>query len=418
MSYLLVGVIAGLISLGRLFLTNTSVLGELVWAEDGLFPLCIGKYGYWGCLWEPYSGYLPFLSRTLALPVSFFPLDLWPSATNIVAAVAFGLMGALLYWLFRRIPLKSLVAGLLAIAPLLLPIVGLEAVNAAGSAYMMWLVIAAVVVCVPVARPIPTWIAAAILLIAALTIPIAVFLIIPIGIQIVRRNVSFTTMRVPLLALLIGTLVQAWMVLTAQGQRRIGVSGDSLIGWIEGLSPTTAELFGFRLSLTPTGRMAWFGSDLDAVIGIGVAVALLVASVVALLSHKQLVQSSGLLILTGLVLSAVPSITGFENNRYFVVLACLLVIASVLALVGLWQETSQYAPIVLLGVLLIIWLPSLAASPFRSNAEPRWTEMMATVRSQCADDPALTQVNLVFTPMWPYVDAPDSPLTNAVLACP
>ena len=88
--FVLVALAGAVISVSRILVTNSAALSELVWAEDGLFPLCINSYGYFSCLIDPFAGYLLFLSRTLALPVSFFPLSNWPLVTNLVAAIAIG----------------------------------------------------------------------------------------------------------------------------------------------------------------------------------------------------------------------------------------------------------------------------------------------------------------------------------------
>ena len=120
--HLLVGVVASAISLGRLYSADQELLAELVWAEDGLFPLCVANHGYWDCLWDPYAGYLLFLSRTLAVPVAYTPLDSWPLTTNLVAAFASGALSVLIFWLLIRIPIPRLAAAFSALVPVMLPI--------------------------------------------------------------------------------------------------------------------------------------------------------------------------------------------------------------------------------------------------------------------------------------------------------
>ncbi len=62
---------AAALSILRLLLQSGNSMGELVWAEDGLFPLCIRKAGVWECLSDPFAGYLLGVPRLLAgqLPV-------------------------------------------------------------------------------------------------------------------------------------------------------------------------------------------------------------------------------------------------------------------------------------------------------------------------------------------------------------
>ena len=44
------GVLAGVLSVLRVMAENSSALSTLVWAEDGLFPLCSRVHGPLACL--------------------------------------------------------------------------------------------------------------------------------------------------------------------------------------------------------------------------------------------------------------------------------------------------------------------------------------------------------------------------------
>ena len=147
--FLAVGATAFVVSLARLLATNPQALSTLVWAEDGLFPLCVKQHGYLACLLDPYAGYSLFLSRTLAVPASWFPLEAWPYSTNLVAAASLGVLSALIAWTLVRSGVGRAFAFLAALVPTAAPIVGFEAINAAGSAYMSLLVLSASMVSLP-----------------------------------------------------------------------------------------------------------------------------------------------------------------------------------------------------------------------------------------------------------------------------
>ena len=69
-----VGVLSSVMSLARVFTTQSSAIESLLFAEDGIFPLCVAKADAWTCLLDPYAGYLIFLPRLLAIPISGFPI--------------------------------------------------------------------------------------------------------------------------------------------------------------------------------------------------------------------------------------------------------------------------------------------------------------------------------------------------------
>ena len=62
-----VGLAAAIISLARIVLVNHSALSDLLWAEDGLFPLCVRKVGFFQCLTDPFAGYALGVPRSRAL---------------------------------------------------------------------------------------------------------------------------------------------------------------------------------------------------------------------------------------------------------------------------------------------------------------------------------------------------------------
>lgn len=415
MLYLVVGLISSVISLGRLYITDQEVLTELVWAEDGLFPVCVANHGYWDCLWDPYAGYLLFLSRTLAVPVAYTPLDSWPLATNLVAAVSYGAMSVFIYWLLRRIPLPKWAAAFAALVPVLLPITGLEAVNTAGSLYMVLLVAAAIAASATFERPLPPWVLPTLLFFTAITIPVALVLAVPLIVRYLRKDMPLRQLFSSLVALVIGSALQFAVIIGAAGQRPIRVSSTSVGGWIEGVATAAAGLVGFKLELLSTGQMSWVGSAIDLPLGIALIVALTLVSVVML--RQRGLETPALLILTGLAMSAVPSILGLNNNRYYVTLSALVVTAMVVALFQGTSRVSKIAIAVIPVALLIVWIPSYPATEFRATPEPRWNYMLEEARARCVAEPERVDVVLRFTPVWPYDENTLTPLNQPVIPC-
>ena len=415
MLYLVVGLLSSVISLGRLFVTDQEVLTELVWAEDGLFPVCVANHGYWDCLWDPYAGYLLFLSRTLAVPVAYTPLDSWPLATNLVAALSYGAMSAFIYWLLRRIPLPKWAAAFAAFVPVLLPITGLEAVNTTGSLYMVLLVAAAIAASVTFERPLPAWILPTLLFMTAITIPVALVLAVPLIVRYLRKDMPVRQLLPSLAALVIGSALQLAVIIGAAGQRPIRVSSTSVSGWIEGVATAAAGLVGFRLELLSTGQMGWVGCAIDLPLGIALIATLAFVSVVML--RQRGLETPALLIVTGLAMSAVPSILGLNNNRYYVTLSALVVTALVVALFQGSSRVSKVAFAVLPVALLIVWIPSYPATEFRATPEPRWNYMLEEARARCVAEPERVDVVLRFTPVWPYDENNLTPLNQPLIPC-
>jgi hypothetical protein len=413
--YLVVGLISSVVSLGRLYITDQEVLTELVWAEDGLFPLCVANHGYWDCLWDPYAGYLLFLSRTLAVPVAYTPLDSWPLATNLVAAISYGAMSVLIYWLLTRIPVPQWAAAFAALVPVLLPIVGLEAVNTAGSLYMVLLVAAAIAVSSNFERPLPTWVLPTLLFVTALTIPVSLVLVFPLLVRYVRKTITKSQLLTSAAALVIGSALQFAVIIGASGQRPVNVTPVSVIGWIEGVATATGGLVGFSLDLLSTGQMSWPGDSINLPLGIALVLALTFVSLAML--RKPNLEAPSLLIASGLAMSAVPSILGLNNNRYYVTLSALVVIAIIIPLTTDSAMSPKIVAAVLAGALFILWIPSFPATEFRATPEPRWNYMLEEARARCIAEPERVDVVLRFTPVWPYESTPLGPQDQPLIAC-
>lgn len=395
---LLVGLIGALISVGRLWLANPAALTEVLWAEDGLFPLCVEKAGWLNCLFDPFAGYSIFLPRVLAGVTALFPASTWPLVVLVLGSVLAGVTSALAFWWVRRFGLGVVAAVVIAVLPVLAPIVGMEAVNVIASVYMPMLYLGALFLALPLERY-PTWPVALFLLLSALTIPSTALLLGVLLVQVVVREIRARTALVLFIASAIGLAVQ-WVVASgATRPRELMTSMDSLRSWVDSV-PTAILTFWPGLNLGEvtvftnyvSRPFAWTGWVLVGLL-IGVGVWLLVGR-----SSRR--RGAGLLILAGVALGAFPSVIGYANNRYFVVPA-LLWAASLLVLLDPVIRRSRWWLVALVAaVVLVIWWPSIPASAWRTTPAPSWPSEVARVVAACTADPSLVE-RPIFTPFWP-----------------
>ena len=420
-----VGLAAAGISLGRLWLGNSAALTEVVWAEDGVFPLCVEKAGFFTCLVDPFAGYLLVLPRLIAGFVALLPVASWALATNLIAAGLAGLAGGFGFHLARRFGLgwvSSVVIGLL---PVLAPVVGLEAINALGSSYMLLLYISTLVLVLPrrdadgavIATRWPGIVGiAALLLLTALTIPTAGVFWALLLVQALRRAIPWRAAGIWAGAILLGLIAQWYTADNATKPRVIAVSRESFDGWLTSLPDTILTYWpGLRLGsydffgVFPVSALSWTGTL--------VAVALVVGGIVLLLRGGDVRVAIGLLLLTGVVVGAVPTIIGGSNNRYFVVPLLLWGAAAMVALDGVIRRSRPWVVALVAALVLVLWWPMMPASWFRTMPAPPWSEEVARVEARCEADPGLTE-RIIFSPYWPpnWGDALSEP-THPDLPC-
>lgn len=414
--YIVIGLISSVISIARLYVTDQEVLTELVWAEDGLFPLCVANNGYWDCLWDPYAGYFPFLARTLATPVAFTPLDSWPLATNLVAAISYGAVSVVIYWLLIRMPIPRLAAGFGAIVPVLLPITGLEAVNTAGSLYTALLVAATIAVSASFQKPLPSWFLPTLLLVTALAIPVALLLALPLAFRYLRKTITFAQLLPPLIGLAIGSTVQFAVVISAAGQRPVGVSSASVMGWVDGSATAVAALVGFRTEPISRNALNWADSSFALPLALALTAAAVVLGFWMLVRSK--LETPALMILSGVAFSAATAIPGANNNRYYITFSALVVLSIVIALTQTEEKSKQIAAAIIAGTLSGLWLSHFPAGLVRATPEPRWNYMLEEARARCVAEPERVDVVLRFTPVWPPDENNLSTLNRPLIACP
>ena len=402
---LVVFLATSLISLGRIVVTNRNALSDLVWAEDGLFPLCIDAHGYLPCLTDQYEGYFLFLSRTLAVPVSFFPLSSWPLVTNILAALSFGALSSLIAWLLLRAQFSRTVAVGSAIGAVLLPIVGLETINTAGSAYMLLLIAATIATSFTFSPPLRRFIVPALLFVSALTIPSSLVLALPIvAAPLIHKGTGWTAALRNLATLGAGLFIQFAFILTAPNPRPVAISLQSMTNWVEqypkallSFMPNVAELDEWgQLSVSFYENSLWVG--FATLIAYGAITVVLLAQ-----SNRQL-RGAGLLSLTGFLMGLIPAISGYPINRYFVIPVVTLFIAILIWLGTTFQNKRAFLPTVIVAALFVLWIPSFGASPTRSDASPRWGDVLPPIQAQCASDGAGI-ATFTFTPNWPFSNA-------------
>lgn len=399
------GVVAAVVSLGRLWVANHEALTQVLWAEDGLFPLCVRKAGFLSCVADPFAGYLLFLPRLVAGVVAQLPVASWALAMNLAAAFMAGTLCGMTAWWVRRAGFGPVAAMVIGALPVLAPLVGLEAINAVGSLYMPLLYLCTVMICVP--SPLhrsTTVIVAVTLLISALTIPLTAILLLPLAVQALRRRVRMRAALWWVAAILIGTAAQIVTALTAERPRAINVGLSSLQSYLDTL-PKSLFSYWPGLIVTTFDYDVNYRIEPIAFTGAVLALGLLAAGIALAASRRDVASGAGLMVLLSLAFGLVPSLIGWANNRYFVVPVLLCGAAIVLLLdrpLRTWATTwpRRLTLIVTALALLIIWSPMLPASAWRTTPAPAWRDEVARVVAHCKTDPALTE-RPIFTPFWP-----------------
>lgn len=418
---LVVGLVASALSLLRLWLGNPQSISETLWAEDGLFPLCIHKAGFATCLTDPFAGYLLFLPRVLAWPVSVAPWESWGLVSNLTAAILAGLIAALIFVIVRGAGFSRFVSVAIALLPVITPMVGLEALNSLGSSYMLLLFASTLAVLFRPDRG-TGWTAfmAVFLLITALTIPSAVVLLLILIVQLLRGVITRMSALVWASALVLGLAAQAVVALTATTRRPVQLTQESLNAWADSV-PTSILTYWPGLSL---GEYAFFTNfTLAPLPWTGwLAVGLVLAfGIRQLATGWRTFESNsaaiGLLLLSGLAFGLIPSAIGYANNRYFVVPLLLWAAAGLTWLDPLIKRTRPWVLVTVTVLVALVWWPAIPVSEYRSTPAPPWTAEVARVEAKCLSDPAFID-RPIFSPFWPpnWGDGLDEP-THPNLPC-
>ncbi len=407
-----------MVSAGRLWLGNHSALTEVIWAEDGVFPLCVAKAGFAACLVDPFAGYLLLLPRLLAGIVALLPVSSWALATNILAALLAGLVCGFSFAWARRFGAGWVAALAIGLLPVLAPVVGFEAINALGSSYMLLLYVSTLILVMPRSAAAASGVnepnepgsadawrwpgiatVAALLLLTALTIPTAGVFLALIAVQAIRRAISRQAAIAWVAAIVLGLLAQWLTAINATKPRVIEASADSFGTWLGSLPDTVLTYWpGMRLGdYDFVGVFPVVASPLS---GVLVALALVVGGGMLVVRGRDRSVAIGLLLLTGVVVGAVPTIIGGPNNRYFVVPALLWGAAAMLALDPVIRRARWWVVALVVALVAVIWWPMIPARPFRADPAPPWTDEVARVTAKCQADPGFTE-RLIFSPFWP-----------------
>ena len=417
---LVVGLVAAIISMGRLWWGDHSALTEVVWAEDGLFPLCVDKAGFFSCLVDPFAGYLLFLPRLVAGVVAALPPQQWALATNVLAALIAGVVGGLAYATMRRFGLGMVSSVIIGMLPVLAPVVGLEAINALGSSYMLLLYLTVLVLAFPVREHLQSWplvIAIAVLLLTTtLTIPTGGIALALIAVQAIRKAIPVRATLVWAAVVGVALAAQWWTAAHAVKPRTYLTSWETFTAWVDAV-PNTLLLYWPGLYLHEYSIGDVFTVTPLAITGVLVVIAILVGGVLLVVRGGGERVGIGLVMLSGLVVGAVPAVIGGNNNRYFVVPLLLWGAAAAVSLDQVIRRSRPWVVGVLIALILIVWWPSMPASHFRVTPAPPWTGEVERVIAKCKSDPQFTE-RVIFTPFWPpnWGDAQSEP-THPNLPC-
>ena len=388
-----VGIVGALISALRLWLGNSDSLTQVLWAEDGVFPLCIHKADFFSCVFDPFAGYLLLAPRSLAGLVALFPLSAWAVVTNILAAIVAGLIVAMAYVILRRGGMGQVVSVLGGLIPVLIPIVGYEALQALGSVYMPLLYLSVLAVVFPSA--LNRWVVFSLLLLTVLTIPTTVLLLPLVALWWLRKEISLSTFVTWSGALLVGGLIQFVVATNASKPRAVELGPDGVSTWANSVLPafmTNIPGFG-SASADPSA----FPSIDQWSLGWLVVIAVILISIALFVFVSRF---AGALVFMGLLFSAFPAIFDGPGNRYFVVPVMLFTLAALVSLNKLLLGRTWWVSGIVVAVVLALWLPQLPAGAFRSTPAPAWSDEVARVSAACKADPALSE-RIMFTPFWP-----------------
>jgi hypothetical protein len=313
--------------------------------------------------------------------------------TNILAAIVAGLIVAMAYVILRRGGMGQVVSVLGGLIPVLIPIVGYEALQALGSVYMPLLYLSVLAVVFPSA--LNRWIVFSLLLLTVLTIPTTVLLLPLVALWWLRKAIILSTFVTWSGALLVGGLIQFVVATNASKPRAVELGPDGVSTWANSVLPAfMTNIPGFG---SDSADPSAFPSIDQWSLGWLVVIAVILISV-ALFAFVS--RSAGALVFMGLLFSAFPAIFDGPGNRYFVVPVMLFTLAALVALNKLLLGSTWWVSGIVVAVVLALWLPQLSAGAFRSTPAPAWSDEVARVSAACKADPALSE-RIMFTPFWP-----------------
>jgi hypothetical protein len=396
----LIAVLAVSISLLRLVMVRADAITEILWAEDGIFALCARDFPVLSCTFEPYAGYLNFLPRILAFPVSKTPLELWPLAANAIAAISVALIAVLTYaWLWFN-GSNSIVSALCALTPALLPIASTESINSSASIYGPLLYVTALTQALPLPFRISIILGSTLVFVAALTTPLA-FVLLPI---ILANYFLYRKYKVrsiwPLIAFVSGISVQVLVILRARtfstSNRTIEISEAIWSRLIQGYLQLIKGMF----SIYPIDSNDYNSSFALALALFMVVIVLRTLYGITVTGESSRWQRSGSgLIFSGLLSLGFAGIVIHLSDRYLVTPALLILGGLLVLLNGVRRPYQTPLAMLVFALLMLSWLPSLPASEFRTKTTSGWSAELARLESVCqSSDLKIVPVKLA--PYW------------------
>jgi len=392
----MVGIAVSFVSLLRVSIGNRSAIGTILWAEDGLFPLCIRNHGIGRCLFDPYGSLVTLLPRILAGVVAPFPIISWPLIANLVAALLVGVIGSTIFWLLRRTQHSLPIAVFLSLVPVLHPSLNAESINSYANSYIpiayLFCVIYLVSPILKIFNPIALW---TITLISVLTLP-SLVAVVPFAMLThqdagvgIKKWIGIAT------ASTAGVLMQLASNAQSISERTVSPSRASIGNWAVQIPARIVESIvgpsGFsRAVLRLSVQHTWVFA--------GASLALLIGLCIAGLYSTEWRRSASAFLLSGLVLSAIPSISFFPVNRYFVWLQLNVAAAAVYLI--LRSSSIRKIGLLLLCALLVPMLLNLPAKSFRVSEEYQWEKSVSLAVRNCQDFGVSTS-EIFFAPGWP-----------------
>jgi hypothetical protein len=247
-----------------------------------------------------------------------------------------------------------------------------------------------------------------------LTIPTAAVLFLPLLVQAVRQQTSWSRTLLMSASLAIGLALQFAVILSAPERRNVGGSMEALTAWVHnmpdavltywpGMSFGETRAFGYGFPLPPFEPTGWL--VILGILGLGLWAVIRTRAV-----------GVGLLLLVGLGVGALPALTGEASNRYYVVPLLLWAAAGVIALD---RAVPRHRAAIVSGVLvslLVVWWPAYAVSAFRGQSTPNWQSEVTRIRAECTADPAAV-VDVRFAPDWPWPWTAVFEPTTSIVTC-
>ena len=417
---ILVGVSASLLVLYRLFNTNKDSIRENLWAEDGLFALCAYNYNTLSCLIEPYAGYMLTLQKLLAGIVGLTPIEHWATVANIMAALISGILAGLTYYILQSKKTKIITAIFVAYIPLILPLTGFEAIGSLGSLYMILLYSTTIALAYYVDKPREQIITGTLLALSIATIPSAFALILGVAVLYYRNKITKKLTLTYSLLLTLGLTIQLTVGRTGATTRNTIVTQESINAWIEYL-PKYLATYIPGLYYQENESFEYFPIKTLPNIGLYITIILVTIGLYLVIKRNEKI---GILILVGLSYGLIPVLTGYANNRYFILPLSLLAAGILLALSKKLATTQTV--LIIIGVT-ILWVPSLEASDFRKKPNPTWSSQIETINNTCKENKKeksnetgrneKQKILLQFTPEWPRSETVMEEKTQPYLYC-